>query len=160
MAHGAAPSKPKIDGITATRLTKIPSVEENGMSVIKDFAVFIDTHRDQPHVGAFYDDIHRGMTRPTKVDYAVEDDYLINQETGELLARHEKHLFITNEYFGQFLVDYLMSNGTDPRDGAGCLPTSHFRDARAKVYELKSFREIVRLRHEQVMANKGRKKTP
>jgi hypothetical protein len=55
-------------------------------------------------------------------------------------------MFITGDYYAEFITSYLMANGTDPRDGAGCLPTSHFRDARAKVYELKSFREMVRLR--------------
>ena len=158
MAHGS-PGKANIDAITQARLNTLTASEKNGLRIIEDFGVFIDTHRDQPHVGAFYDDIHRGQCRPTKVDYIVGDDLLLNQETGGTLARHDKHRFVTNEYFAQFLVDYLMANGTDPRDGAGCLATSHFRDARAKVYELKSFREVVRLRslEESSLTKKKRK---
>jgi hypothetical protein len=94
------------------------------MRVIENFAQFIDTHRDQPHVGAFYDDIHRGQCRPTPVDYVLEDDVLINRETGEVLRRHDKHMFVTNEYYAQFLLDCLMTKGADPRDGSGCMPTS------------------------------------
>ena len=37
----------------------------------------------------------------------------------------------------------MLNNGSDPRDGSGSLATSHFRDARAKVYLLKSFRQMV-----------------
>lgn len=146
MVHGQAASKPVIDRLTQQRIKKLPKATQNGVHVLEDFAVFIDTHRDQPHVGVFYDDIHRGMCRPTKVDYLIEDDKIRNQETGALLDRHDKHMFVTQEYFAEFLINALMERGTDPRDGDGCLPTSHFRDARAKVYELKSFREIVRLK--------------
>jgi len=147
MPHGS-PNKNVIDRITLERLGKLRSEERNGLKILPDFAMFLDTHRDQPHVGVFFDDIHRGQCRPTAVDYVIGDDLLINKETGEILNRHDKHMFITSDYYAEFLTTYLMANGTDPRDGAGCLPTSHFRDARAKVYELKSFREIVRLRWE------------
>jgi hypothetical protein len=140
------PNKNVIDRITTDRLAVMPATDQNGLRVLKNFAVFIDTHRDQPHVGAFYDDIHRGQCRPTMVDYIIGDDMLVNQETGQTLYRHDKHMFITSDYYAEFLTNYIMANGTDPRDGAGCLATSHFRDARAKVYELKSFREVVRLR--------------
>lgn len=138
-----------IDPITRMRLGKLPAADRNGLHILEEFGVFIDTHRDQPHVGVFYDDIHRGQCRPTPVDYIVGDDKLINRETGQVMPRHEKHMFITNNYFAEFLINSLIENGADPRDGHGCLPTSHFRDARAKVYELKSFREIVRLRATQ-----------
>jgi len=145
MPHGS-PNKNVIDRITADRLAVMPHSEKNGLSILEDFGIFIDTHRDQPHVGAFYDDIHRGQCRPVAVDYVIGDDMLINRETGELLNRHDKHMFVTGAYYAEFITNYLMINGTDPRDGAGCMPTSHFRDARAKTYELKSFRELVRLR--------------
>jgi hypothetical protein len=145
MPHGS-PNKNVIDRITTDRLAVMPVTDKNGLRILEDFGIFIDTHRDQPHVGAFFDDIHRGQCRPTKVNYIIGDDLLVNQETGETLNRHDKHMFITGDYYAEFITSYLMANGTDPRDGAGCLPTSHFRDARAKVYELKSFREMVRLR--------------
>ena len=140
------PNKP-LDRLTQVRLTKlVKRLGRNGGSVLEDFAVFIDTHRDQPHVGVFFGDIHRGQCRPIKVSYDAAADELIEQDSGNRLPRHDKHMFVTNEYYAQFLVDYLMEHGADPRDGNGCMPTSHFRDARAKIYELKSFREIVRLK--------------
>jgi hypothetical protein len=146
MTHGTTGNRPVIDHLTQKRLAKIQATEKFGVRTIENFGIFIDTHRDQPHVGVFFDDIHRGQCRPMLVHYDITDDYLIDAESGTTLPRHDKHMFVTPEFYAQFLTDYMMQNGTDPRDGAGCLPTSHFRDARAKVYELKSFREMVRLR--------------
>ena len=111
--------------------------------VIPDFGLFVDTHRDQPHVGTFHVDIHRGFSRPTWVDYVPKDDVLIEQATGSPLIRHEKHMFVTDGWFSQFLLDRLLAGEGDPRDGDGILATSHLRDARAKIYHLKSFRQIV-----------------
>lgn len=68
---------------------------------------------------------------------------LVDPETGNRLPLHQKHLFITPEFWQQFLLNALMETGTDPRRGDGTLPTSHFRDARKGVYELKSFRQMV-----------------
>lgn len=150
-------TKPPIDALTKSRIGDLDKDERNGVTIIKDFAMFIDTHRDQPHVGVFFEDIHRGQCRPVKVDYLVEDDSVVDQGTGRVLARHEKFMFVTEEFWANFLVEYMIEhNGNDPRDGEGCLPTSHFRDARAKVFHLKSFREIVRLRHIAEMAGKKR----
>lgn len=125
------------------RIDKIPSVDEFGIERIKNFGIFIDTHRDQPHVGSFADDIHRGQCAPTMVDYLIGDDMLRHQETGGLLQRHDKHLFITPDAWSEFLVNWLINNGADPRAGDGTLPTSHFRDPRKGVYLLKSFRQMV-----------------
>lgn len=133
---------------------------KNGVKVVKDFAIFIDTHRDQPHIGSFGKDIHRGYCRPTKVDYVVWDpasgsgDLLFNPETGVVLARHDKHLFVTEDWFANFLVEKLVRGEPDPRDGDGVMATSHLRDARAKVYQLKSFRQIVMDRWFHEKANK------
>lgn len=113
------------------------------MEVIPDFGLFIDTHRDQPHVGSFHNDIHRGFSRPTRVDYEPVMDLLVEQFTGSVLPRQDKHMFVTDEWFAQFLLERLMNGESDPRDADGILATSHLRDARAKVYHLKSFRQIV-----------------
>jgi hypothetical protein len=158
MAHTAVRTRAVIDNLTKTRLNAINTVERGSIKVIPDFAVFIDTHRDQPHVGVFYEDIHRGMCRPTLVDYVVGEDLLFDPGTKEALERHDKHLFVTTDYYGEFLGNWLVEHGADPRDGEGCLPTSHFRDSRAKVYELKSFREIVRLRYLEEQSGKKRVK--
>lgn len=149
--------KPPIDALTQSRIGDLDKEERNGITIIKDLGVFIDTHRDQPHVGVFFEDIHRGQCRPVKVNYLVEDDSIVDQTTARVLPRHEKFMFVTEEFFGNFLVEYMIEHdGRDPRDGEGCLPTSHFRDARAKIFHLKSFREIIRLRHIAEMAGKKR----
>jgi hypothetical protein len=148
---------PPIDALTKSRIVDLEKEEKNGVTIIRDLGVFIDTHRDQPHVGVFYEDIHRGQCRPVKVDYLIEDDAILDQTTGKILPRHEKFMFVTEEFFANFLVEYMIEHGgKDPRDGQGCLPTSHFRDARAKIFHLKSFREIIRLRSIAEAAGKKR----
>lgn len=139
----SAPQKAHIPATLQKRIDKLPARETNGIEIIEGFGVFIDTHRDQPHVGSFAEDIHRGMCLPTLVDYVRNDDYLRHPQTGMLLQRHDKHLFIEPEAWGQFLIEWMMTNGSDPRDGEGSLPTSHFRDSRKKLYLLRSFRQMV-----------------
>jgi len=141
MTHIATPNK--IPYSIARSLGKLPSENIYGIEVIKDFGIFIDTHRDQPHVGSFSPDIHRGTCIPVMVNYTIADDAIQFQETSEWLARHEKHMFITPEAWGEFLVRSMIETGTDPRSGDGSLPTSHFRDARKGIYLLKSFRQMV-----------------
>lgn len=145
MSH--LPSKANVPMAIVRRLDKMPATERNGLRILEEFGVFIDTHRDQPHVGGFAEDIHRGQCVPTPIDYMIGDDILINRETGILLQRHDKHLFITNDEWSNFLVTSLMESGVDPRSGDGSLPTSHFRDARHKIYLLKSFRQMVMNRY-------------
>lgn len=141
MAHDPVPAH--IATALKKRMEKLPSVDRNGIVLVEEFGIFMDTHRDQPHVGTFNDDIHRGFVVPTPVDYVITDDLLRHRETGKLLMRHDKHLFITPETWAEFMLGWIMRNGEDPRGGDGSLPTSHFRDARAKRYLLKSFRQMV-----------------
>jgi len=147
MTHTAA--RAHIPRALQARIDKIPSTYTNGVRIIKNFGMFIDTHRDQPHVGGFAEDIHRGACLPTMVDYVAVDDYLRDSQTGRLIERHDKHMFITPDEWGTFLVRYMMENGSDPRAGDGSLPTSHFRDPRNKIYLLKSFRQMVEWRAAQ-----------
>jgi len=133
----------RMPGSVARALRRLPTVNTTGIPVVKDFGIFIDTHRDQPHVGSFSADIHRGTCVPTMVDYDIADDALIHPETGVLLARHDKHMFITPDAWSDFLVKALIETGVDPRGGDGSLPTSHFRDARKGIYLLRSFRQMV-----------------
>lgn len=135
------PNKPKIPAALQARIDKLSSVEVNGLLIIEDFGIFIDTHRDQPHIGTFLPDIHRGMCAPTPVNYVIQDDFLVSN--GNLLMRHEKHMFIEHEAWQKILMEILMTTGEDPRAGDGTMPTSHFRDARAGLYLLKSFRQMV-----------------
>jgi hypothetical protein len=125
------------------RINELPKVKRNGLEIVENFGIFVDTHRDQPHVGVFYDDIHRGQCRPVKVDYVIGDDLLIDQATGMSLQRHDKHMFLEEDWFSSFIVNWLMENGSSPLDAEGCMPTSHLRDARAKKYLLRSFRQMV-----------------
>lgn len=118
---------------------------------VEDFAVFIDTHRDQPHVGSFEDDIHRGQCRPTLVHLivtpnattGVPDYTLWRNEDGKKLKLHEKHRFVTVDWWRGYIIDAMAANGVMPLDAKGFMPTSHLRDARAKKYMLKSFRQVV-----------------
>lgn len=141
MTHIATPAS--IPQSVRRALLRLPSVSLYGVTMVKDFGIFIDTHRDQPHVGSFSADIHRGTCVPIMVNYNLDDDALQNQETSEWLQRHDKHMFITPEAWSEFLVKSLMETGVDPRSGDGSLPTSHFRDARKGIYLLKSFRQMV-----------------
>jgi hypothetical protein len=126
---------------------------------IENFGIFIDTHRDQPHIGSFGDDIHRGSCRPVMVDLAVLDassnpvKIMIQPHTADAngtvpaLMLHEKHMFIDPEFWSDFLLNYLVEKGESPLDADGVMVTSHLRDARAKVYKLKSFRQMLEWRH-------------
>lgn len=123
-----------------------------GMSVVKDFAVFIDTHRDQPHVGTFHHDIHRGECRPTTVHARMTTEkgqrviQLIHPETMEILLYHPKHLFVSAKWYETWFVNWIMDHGTGPLDDEGKMVTTHFRDPREKVYVLKTFGAMVRER--------------
>ena len=121
------------------------------MEVVKDFAIFIDTHRDHPHVGMFDPDIHRGTCKPTLVHMlppvtpAVEwaDWTVVNAETGATLPLHSKHKFVDKQWYQRWLMDYIMENGEAPIGENGFLSTTKLRDARAGVYKLRSFRQMV-----------------
>ena len=56
---------------------QLPVVEKNGLEIVENFGIFIDTHRDQPHVGTFTDDIHRGHCRRMAVDYIIVDERIV-----------------------------------------------------------------------------------
>lgn len=77
------------------------------------------------------------------VDYLIEDDFLKDPVTGRLLERHEKHLFITPEVWGEFLVNWMMQTGEDPRGGDGTMVTTHLRNSREGRNWLRSFRQMV-----------------
>lgn len=139
------------------------------IEVVPNFAVFIDTHRDQPHVPTFEDDIHRGMTRPTLVHFRPPTitisgtpmtlpaplGQIVRVEDGRMIDVDPKHKFVEVQWWQGFLMDYIMEHGVSPvstdSETKGQLPTSHLRDSRAKVYALKSLRQIVRA-HEKASA--------
>jgi hypothetical protein len=142
---------------TYTRATGLATedvtVDGETLSAVKDFAIFIDTHRDQPHVGSFDDDVHRGTCKPTLVHLLAPDpaamtgkltDWTLwNAQTGQRLPLHEKHKFVSLDWWTKYLAEYIQDNGELPFDGKGFMPTSHLRDARAGTYKLRSFRQIV-----------------
>lgn len=125
-------------------------------AVVPNFAVFIDTHRDQPHVPTFEDDIHRGMARPTMVHYippvkgSPPEDLgsLMRVEDGRVIDVDPKHRFVEVDWWSEFVTEFVMDHGKSPvatsGDTKGQLPTSHLRNARTRVYKLKSLRQIVR----------------
>lgn len=126
------------------------------LHVVPQFAVFIDTHRDQPHVPTFEADIHRGWCKPTVVDYAPPPDsapaaamgHLIRAD-GRVIEVDPKHRFVETDWWVNWLTEYVIEHGTSPVQGptgefAGQMPTSHLRDSHNKVYQLKSLRQIVK----------------
>lgn len=128
----------------AERLARVPATNmAGGEHVIEEFGLFVDTHRDHPHIGTFHDDIHRGQCAPMMVSYAIEDDVFIDQVSGRIVHRHDKHMFVSEEWFSNFLLNSMMAGTGDPRDSEGLMPTSHLRDARSSVYHLLTFRQVV-----------------
>lgn len=133
--------------------TEDVTVNGDTRTAVKDFAIFIDTHRDQPHVGSFDDDVHRGTCMPVLVHLVpphwgknsptYADWTLWNAATGASMPLHEKHKFVSIDWWTKYLAEYIADNGELPLDGKGSMPTSHLRDARAQKYKLRSFRQIV-----------------
>jgi hypothetical protein len=136
-------------------LSDLKQTPFKGQEVVPDFGVFIDTHRDQPHIGTFHEDIHRGSCRPVMVHLYVEDAtanpaklFLVEAASGKTLAVHDKHMYVTPDFWAEFLMTFIMEHGQPPVDTEGVMVTSHLRDPRAKVYKLKSFRQMLEWRHE------------
>lgn len=122
------------------RLQSMSKRDASGHQVIHEFGLFVDTHRDQPHVGNFDEDIHRGTCKPTMVDYDLDADTFIEVETGKTIKRHRKHLFVDPEWLAGYETNLLMQ-GNDLRNQEGYIATSHLRDARAQRYHMWSFRQ-------------------
>lgn len=120
------------------RLNQIPV---NGNGIIEDFGLFLDTHRDLPHIGTFHPDLHRGQCRPIMVNYDVPNATLIEPTTGQAIVLHQKHMFLSPEWFSNLLLQRMMAGEGDPRDGDGIMPTKLLRDSRARVYHLWTFRQ-------------------
>ena len=148
----ASTTQARAERLKTKPLAVTPSVT---LSVVENFAVFIDTHRDQPHVPTFEDDIHRGMTRPTIVHYAppttsAPDDLgaLVRAEDNRVIDVDVKHRFVEMDWWRGFIVGYMAEHGVSPiamsGETRGQMPTAHLRDARHGVYRLKSLRQIIR----------------
>jgi hypothetical protein len=122
-------------------------------ALVKDFAYFVDTHRDHPHVGMFEADIHRGTCKPTLVHLvpppssitgsSIGDWAIVREEDAAVLYLHAKHKFISIDWWNKFVLNYIMDESKAPVNDDGFMPTSHLRDARAGVYKLRSFRQVV-----------------
>lgn len=155
----ASTTRKRAEGLALTK-TKVPSIISGSgtveVEVVPNFAVFIDTHRDQPHVPTFEEDIHRGMSRPTVVHYSPPratdpPEYmgaLIRAEDGREIEVDPKHKFVEVDWWQKFVTDHVIDTGRPPiamtGEQKGQLPTSHLRDARKRVYHLKTLRQVVR----------------
>lgn len=132
---------------TARRALKLPLTLVDGELMVMDFGTFIDTHRDMPHIGMFEDDLHRGMCKPTRVHFKPSTSggkgWIVRATDMKELELHPKHMFVTNEWFSEFVSQRLAETGALPLDGNGQMPTSLLRDPRDKKYLLKSFRNLV-----------------
>jgi hypothetical protein len=154
----------------ASRLaTEDVTVNGDTHEAVKNFAILIDTHRDQPHVGMFAEDIHRGECKPTLVHLlgpaaigrlaatgrlgsgptipagrgSHPDWWLWHATTGQTMALHDKHRFVSVNWWTNYLANYIAEYGLLPIDDKGFMPTKYLRDPRAKRYQLRSFRQIV-----------------
>jgi hypothetical protein len=135
------------------------------IKVVPEFAVFIDTHRDQPHVPTFEDDIHRGWCRPTIVHYipptsATGPMGWMMRDDGRIIEVDPKHRFVEVDWWRGWLVTHVLEHGSSPLepDGveyAGQMRTTLLRDARNKVYQLKSLRQLVRSRETATVTATG-----
>jgi hypothetical protein len=132
--------------------TEDVEIDGEVFTVVKDFAIFIDTHRDQPHVGMFEDDIHRGTCKPTMVHLMPpasgvttewSDWSLVRASDGLTLPLHSKHKFVDKNWYHQWVMDYVLEHGEAPLGERGFMFTTKLRDARAGVYKLRSFRQMV-----------------
>jgi hypothetical protein len=114
--------------------------------VVKDFAFFIDTHRDLPHVGMFDSDIHRGTCRPTMVHLFIDTDLVLvkaDEPWRRLLLVENKHRFVTVDWWSDYIMGLISEGKEMPFDDRGFMATSHFRDPRAGRYVMRSFRQVV-----------------
>ena len=68
---------------------------------------------------------------------------MIRASDNRHLSLHEKHRFISPEWWHQFCMDWIMDVGVIPVDDQGFMATSRLRDARRGVYKLRSFRQMV-----------------
>lgn len=124
---------------------------------VAQFAVFIDTHRDKPHVQSFEADIHRGWCKPTPIHYFAPDpdglgtmmrvESRMNSGPVMPIEIDASHRFVSIEWWEKFLLDSMLEMGrppfsTDP-EFLGMMPTSVLRDPRRKVYHLKSLRQMI-----------------
>lgn len=131
-----------VDPVTGASMT---------VPVVKDFAFFIDTHRDLPHVGMFDTDIHRGTCKPTLVHLGspstspagVWELVKADEPWRRLALNDEKHRFVTVDWWSDYVMGLISEGKEMPFDSRGFMPTSHFRDPRAKRYVMRSFRQIV-----------------
>ena len=135
---------------TIALFNRIPHAMIDSIPVVENFAVFIDTHRDMPHIGSFDDDLHRGVCKPTTVHALVAKDgsALLMDAGGDhkLLKLHDKHLFVSIDWYQDFVVNHLMTSGSMPIDDDGKMPTKLLRDPRTGIYLLKTFGNMVRER--------------
>lgn len=121
---------------------------------LPEFAMFLDTHRDLPHIGSFAEDLHRGVCRPTLVHWmpmsGADLGVLIRATgtyTGDLMIDvHKEHRFLSIDAWRQFILAFMAENGGEaPVETSGKhmgeMPTRLLRDPRRALYLMRSFRQ-------------------
>jgi len=139
----------------ARRINAIPTVSvkrarsgaaPEDVELIERFALLVDTRRDTPQIQSFDPYIPRGKARLTLVDYEPKNRRLWpNGSKARLpIPLHQKHVFVTEEWFADWMTTRMLGGEPpDPRDRDGYIQTTQLRDARKKIYLVKSFRQIV-----------------
>ena len=117
-----------------------------GVEVIKDFGILIETHQDDDGARPqFRHSFIRGWCAPVLVhlEYGPgSTPTLWNDDLQDIDLDYADHRFMTTEGWSKFNLDFFIENGRSPIE-TGTMPTRYLRDARKKVYLLRSFRQIV-----------------
>lgn len=150
--------------IARARAVSTPTRGGSGR-MIPEFGIFLDTHRDGA-CESFQRSIKRGWTMPTLVHFLLPDSHhpkgqltLVKgkEPRGVLITQRipvQDHFrFLETDWYNEWVIAYITDHGVAPFDSNGLLRTSHFRDARKRVYLVRTLRQMV-VYHQQ-RAKKG-----
>jgi len=120
-------------------LTRVPNIKP---PVVKDFGILVEMHQDKDgSVPQFRHAFVRGECAPIKVHLNPVSLELYDDQ-GHSIVLDWSMKFLTIEGWSQWVMDYIMTNGTSPIIN-GVMPTRYLRDARAGRNLFKSFRQII-----------------
>lgn len=138
----------RINAIPVARVKRARGVAApEEIELIERFALLVDTRRDSPQIQTFDPYIPRGKARLTLVDYEPKHRRLWpngSMSKARLpIPLHQKHVFVTEDWFSDWMTERMLAGDPpDPRDKDGYIRTIQLRDARKKIYLVKSFRQI------------------
>lgn len=120
--------------------------------VIKELAIFLDTHLDGGGE-SFQSNIPRGVCVPTLIHfapaygaqpprmYAAAPTPVGSMK--EWILFDDSQRFLTVDFFNDWILGEVMATGHAPLDSLGRTRTSHFRDARRRIHQVKTLRQVI-----------------